>query len=137
MFRVINRISRLVNQPLKWRRLVSQVKDLNEVYCRDQVKHQDYESFLIGLLWPKELRPAYFAIKAFNIEIATIREQVPKNVNNVARGRFQFWRDILSEIQQNQRLPSHINQPIALELLECITKYNLTTRWFERNIDTR
>src|SRR5437868_4271317 len=72
----------------------SQTNATNEQYCRDKVKQQDYEGYLIGLLFPRQYQSAYFALKAFNIEIATVRDQIPKNTNNIARLRFQFWRDV-------------------------------------------
>ena len=46
-------------------------------YCINLVKTHDYENYLIGLLVPPEKRGVYYAIRAFNIEIATIRDQVP------------------------------------------------------------
>lgn len=105
-------------------------------YCIDLVKKSDYESYLIGLLFPKQHRRAYFAIKAFNVEIATIRDQIPRNAQQAGRIRFQFWRDVISEIN-NKSLAKHNNQPVALELAEHIPKYSLTTRWFERSIEAR
>ncbi len=105
-------------------------------YCIDLVKKHDYESYLIGLLFPKQHRRAYFAIKAFNVEIATIRDQIPRNAQQAGRIRFQFWRDVISEIN-NKALAKHNNQPVALELAEHVPKYSLTTRWFERSIEAR
>jgi NADH dehydrogenase [ubiquinone] 1 alpha subcomplex assembly factor 6 len=115
----------------------SEKKVTNEQFCRDKVKQQDYEGFLIGLLFPKQFQSAYFALKAFNVEIATVRDQIPKNTNNIARLRFQFWRDVLHEIQETKKVSTHINQPVALELLDAIQKHNLTVRWFERMLEAR
>ena len=106
-------------------------------YCIDLVKKHDYESYLIGLLFPKQHRAAYFAIKAFNVEIATIRDQIPRNAQQAGRIRFQFWRDVLSDIQRSQSIAKHNNQPVALELAKHVTSYNLTARWFERCIEAR
>ena len=119
------------------RSISTEKKFENQQYCFDQVKKQDFEGYLVGLLYPKHIRTAYFAIKAFNIEIATIKDQIPNNSNNIARIRFQFWRDILHEIQEKKKIAPHINQPVALELLDIIQEHNLTTRWFERSLEAR
>lgn len=77
-------------------------------YCVDLLRERDYESFLIGHLFPTELRPGYFALKAFSVsvhdlvsrlylnvcskvELATVQD----NVSNSMLGsmRMQFWRD--------------------------------------------
>jgi NADH dehydrogenase [ubiquinone] 1 alpha subcomplex assembly factor 6 len=115
----------------------SDQKAYREEFCRSQVQKQDYDSYLIGLLLPKEYQPSFFAIRAFNIEIATIKDQIPKNTNNIARIRFQFWRDILHEMHETRKVPKHINQPVALELLDATLQYNLTVRWLERNLEAR
>lgn len=36
-------------------------------YCRELVRKHDYESFLIGKLWPVPQQDGYFAIKAFSV----------------------------------------------------------------------
>jgi len=106
-------------------------------YCIDLVKKHDYESYLIGLLFPKQHRAAYFAIKAFNVEVATIRDQIPRNAQQAGRIRFQFWRDVLNDIQKNKSIAKHNNQPVALELAKHVVNYNLTIRWFERCVEAR
>ncbi len=106
-------------------------------YCVDLVHRNDYESYLAGLLFPKEHRAAYFAIKAFNVEMATIRDQIPKSAVQAGKMRFQFWKDILESIKTNKSLPKHINQPVAMELAEHINDYNLTIRLLERSLEAR
>ena len=106
-------------------------------YCVDLVYRNDHDSYLAGILFPKEHRSAYYALKAFKIAMATIRDQIPKNAMLAGKSRFQFWRDILTEIQQHQRLPSHINHPVAIELLQHIMEYKLTIRWLERCLEAR
>lgn len=56
-------------------------------YCREHTKNFEYDSYLSGLLLPLEQRPAYFAIRAFNIEIANIKDNVR---GNAAAGRVRF-----------------------------------------------
>lgn len=66
-------------------------------YCANLVKQYDYENYLLGLLTPSECRDAYFAIRAFNIEIALIKDQTNANPH-ASRMRFNWWRGVLEEI---------------------------------------
>lgn len=111
--------------------------DQNSSYCVDLVRQHDYESYLMGLLIPRPHRRSFFAIRAFNIEIAMVKDQVPNNAQHAGRLRFQYWRDALQQIEQQAQLPKYNNQPVALELCRAITKYNLPIRWFERAIESR
>ena len=38
-------------------------------YCRDYVRKRDYESYLIGSFYPRELQNAFFALRAFYVSI--------------------------------------------------------------------
>lgn len=106
-------------------------------YCVEIVRKHDYESFLSGLLIPKEYRSAYFAINAFNVEIATIKDQIPRNNTLAGKIRFQFWKDVLHQIYFDKKLSPSINQPVAQALEYYILKHNLTLRWFERSLEAR
>jgi phytoene synthase len=62
-------------------------------YCETLVRAGDKDRFLATLFAPAEHRAAIFALYAFNLEIARVRE--------VARGplageiRLQWWSDVL------------------------------------------
>lgn len=109
-------------------------------YCRDLVKQYDFENYLAGLLYPKKHQAAFFVIRAFNIEIATIKEQVNNN-SLTGRIRFQWWRDAIEEVySSNGQTHSHSQikaQPVVRALYPLIKDYNLSHRWFERTIEAR
>lgn len=51
---------------------------LNEIsksasYCKDMVRRLDYSAHLCGYFYPKYAQDDYFALKAWNIELATIK----------------------------------------------------------------
>lgn len=106
-------------------------------YCFETVKTHNYEGFLCGLLLPKEYRGAYFAVHAFNVEIAMIKDQVPRNSAQAGRIRFQFWKDAFHQICFDKKLSPSNTQPIAQALSYYIPKHNLTLRWFERALEVR
>ncbi len=51
-------------------------------YCADLVRKNDYESFLVSPFYPTELRPAYFALKAFSVGA----HRLPDNVHSALAG---------------------------------------------------
>lgn len=76
--------------------------------------------------------------------MATMKEQLPNNNFSLAtRTRFQFWRDILNQCDQNnsediEKSNSNIpQQPLARELYLSIKSNNLSVRWFEKILEAR
>lgn len=106
-------------------------------YSLDLVKTKDYEGYLVGLLFPAQHRRAYFAVRAFNVEIATIRDQVPRSALQAGRMRFQFWRDALTSLSDNRKLQSFMRQPVAQELEYLVSNYDVNVRWLERSLEAR
>lgn len=110
-------------------------------YCANLVKNSDYESYLSTLLLPKEILRSAFAIRAFNVELATISVSVrdPK----LALIRTKFWKDCLDGIYKptNSNEPKSIgfksNEPIINELEIAIKSHKLSKQWLTRLITSR
>ena len=102
------------------------------------VKQHDFDNYLVGLLVPSQYRHSFYAIRAFNVEIATIKDQANNNVM-AGRIRFQYWRDILDDIYNGKDFPvsTAMNQPVVYALYKHINELNLTSRWFQRSIEAR
>ena len=45
-------------------------------YCEKQVKSKDIGSYIHGLFMPREIRPFYFAVHAFRLELIQSREVI-------------------------------------------------------------
>ncbi|KAI0221745.1 NADH dehydrogenase (ubiquinone) complex I, assembly factor 6, partial [Lamellibrachia satsuma] len=91
----------------------------------------DYENFLATLLLPKTARRAAFAIRAFNVEIAQIRDLVSER--NIAMMRIQFWKGTLDKIYQG--VPPET--PVAIELAKAVKQHKLSKQWFARVLEAR
>jgi len=105
----------------------------------DLVKKHDYDSYLAGLLCPKESRDAYFAIKSFNVEIAMIKDNTHNNLM-AGRLRFQWWRDLINEVYngvEGGKVSSLSKSPIAQAISSSVSQHDLSQRWFERSLDAR
>ncbi|KAI0260219.1 isoprenoid synthase domain-containing protein [Gloeopeniophorella convolvens] len=105
--------------------------DEHYAYCRQFVQKHDYESYLVGQLYPADKRKGYFAIKAFYDELATIPDTVSNNL--VGEMRMQFWRDAVKGFADG-RPPHH---PIALALYDTSRSANLSPYHLKRIIDAR
>jgi phytoene synthase len=82
------------------------------VLCADEVKAQD--RFLADLFAPEPRRRHLFALHAFNVEIAGIRERVSDPMPGEIR--LQWWRDVISGTAAGE-VAGH---PVAAALLETI-----------------
>jgi NADH dehydrogenase [ubiquinone] 1 alpha subcomplex assembly factor 6 len=93
-------------------------------YSVDLVQQRDRESYLCGLLMPYEARKSYFAVRAWNVEVASIKDgSVSRRVggaqfadesgaNLALKVRMQWWREALNQIYSDPTLsPSPLQQP--------------------------
>ncbi|XP_070604146.1 NADH dehydrogenase (ubiquinone) complex I, assembly factor 6 isoform X2 [Erythrolamprus reginae] len=102
-----------------------------ERYCLDLLRKRDYEGFLCALLLPAESRASVLALRAFNVELAQIRDSVTEKT--IGLMRIEFWRKAVEDIYQD----SPPQQPVAIELWKAVRRQNLTKRWLMNIIDQR
>lgn len=111
-------------------------------YCMDLVKRRDYEHYLTSLLLPDRVRQIAFALRALNVEIASIRDNVSDT--SIGKMRVQFWKDGLNDIQKikntgeshdDGQIPNH---PILIELHKCSLKHpNISFELLHRLVKSR
>ncbi|MDR3436076.1 phytoene/squalene synthase family protein [Telmatospirillum sp.] len=97
----------------------------------DQVHRLDRDRFVTTLFAPADRREALFALHAFNIEVAQIRELVREPL--LGRIRLQWWRDSLA----SRRAGQHVAHPVVDALGNAIDEFNLAPELFERFLTTR
>ncbi|XP_071410232.1 NADH dehydrogenase (ubiquinone) complex I, assembly factor 6 isoform X3 [Pithys albifrons albifrons] len=100
-------------------------------FCAELVRKRDYEGFLCSLLLPADSRTSAFALRAFNVELAQIKDSVTQKTTGLMR--MQFWREAVEDIYCDN--PPH--QPVATELWRAVKRHNLTKMWFLKIIDER
>ena len=130
-------------------------------YCVDLVQNRDRESYLCGLLMPQASRRPYFAIRAFNVELASIKDgSVSRKVGGAQfeesgasmaiKIRMQWWRDALNSIYEDPSQDgvskqgstddlanSCWNNPVVRVLDYAVHESNLTRRFLERLLEAR
>ena len=88
-------------------------------YCQELVAKSDKDRFLSCLFAPQQARLHLFALYAFNVEIARIRETVSDP--QIGHVRQQWWLDTIDGIYA-ERTPDH---PVAQALAHAIEKGDL------------
>ena len=107
-------------------------------YCINSVRKVDYENFICtSLLRPSLLQRPAMAIRALNVELATIRDQVSNS--QIGQMRLQFWRETIDAIYSslNTNTMRKINHPVAREINLAIKYNQLSKLWFHRLIKSR
>lgn len=65
-------------------------------YITTLLRNNDYENYLASLFVPARSRDAVWAVRAFNVETALIRESVRDAA--LGKGRIQWWRDAVDDV---------------------------------------
>jgi NADH dehydrogenase [ubiquinone] 1 alpha subcomplex assembly factor 6 len=60
-----------------------------------ECRTSDYDAYLNAILFPAATRPQQWALRAFNVETAGIREHVSDTT--LGRMRIQWWRDAIDQ----------------------------------------
>jgi 15-cis-phytoene synthase len=100
-------------------------------HCEALVRAGDKDRFLATLFAPAKRRPALFALYAFNLEIARVREAVREPI--AGEIRLQWWSEALSgagrgDVEAN---------PVAAALLATIGRHGLSVVQLQRMLETR
>ncbi|KAL3064926.1 hypothetical protein OYC64_001039 [Pagothenia borchgrevinki] len=104
---------------------------VNEKFCLDLVRSRDYDGFVSSLLLPVEARRSSLALRAFNVELAQVKDSVSQK--SIGLMRMHFWKSAIEEIYRDD--PP--NQPVSAELWRAVRKHCLTKRWLLRIITER
>jgi phytoene synthase len=100
-------------------------------YCLEQARRFDRDRYLAALFAPSDARADLFALYAFNLELARIRELVREPMMGLIR--LQWWRDCIGEIYGGKVRRHQVAQPLA----EAVQRHSLPRDLFERIINAR
>jgi NADH dehydrogenase [ubiquinone] 1 alpha subcomplex assembly factor 6 len=101
-------------------------------YCTELVRQYDYNHYLTTLFQPSQsVRDCVFAIRAFNVEIARIQDNVKEPA--IAAMRFKWWQDTLGETFKGRP----VDHPVSKELARSLRENSLSKLWFSKLINGR
>jgi NADH dehydrogenase [ubiquinone] 1 alpha subcomplex assembly factor 6 len=128
-------------------------------YCVELVQKRDREGYLCGLLMPAHARKSYFAVRAYNVELASVKDASEQRRASGETGsslglrmRMQWWRDALGQLYDDapatldtpspQGFLAHSaeacwHNPVVRALYIAIEEKDLTRRFLERLLDAR
>lgn len=101
-------------------------------YCGNIVRQQDPDRFLLSLLAPARVRPALWALYAFNYEIAKTREVVSETATGLIR--LTWWREAIDEIYKGQAPRAH---EVVRDLARAIHDHDLPQSHFDTLVFAR
>lgn len=87
--------------------------------CAELLRRDDPDRYYACLFAPEDKRGALFALYAFSLELARIREIVSEPM--LGEIRMQWWRDVLAGAGHGEVSAN----PVAAALLDTVQKYNL------------
>lgn len=93
--------------------------DENYRHCEALVRAADKDRYLATLFAPAEVRAPLFALYAFNVEIANVRDRAREPMPGEIR--LQWWRDVLN----GERAEEAAANPIAAALTETVSRHSL------------
>ena len=98
-------------------------------HCEQLVREADKDRFLAALFAPAAQRPALFALYAFNVEIARVREVAREPMPGEIR--LQWWREVV----EGQRAEEARAHPVAAALMQTVAQYGLPVEVLSDLID--
>jgi 15-cis-phytoene synthase len=100
-------------------------------YCAELVRSADRDRFIATLFAPERNRDALYALYAFDVEVAHVRDRA----REAAPGeiRLQWWREVL----QGERHGEAMASPVAASLLSTIERYRLPVNAMLALLDAR
>ncbi len=101
-------------------------------YCAASVRDQAPGRYLATLFAPSRVRPALFALYAFDHEITRVRQVVTEPMAGLIR--FQWWRDAVDAIAADRPAPAH---PVARALQDAWRRFELSRAILDAAIDAR
>jgi phytoene synthase len=100
-------------------------------HCAALVREADRDRYLATLFAPAAQRDALFALYAFNVEIARVRELAREPLPGEIR--LQWWREVLS----GERAGEAAAHPVAAALRETLARYGFVATPLLELIDER
>lgn len=96
-------------------------------FCMNLARERDFPGYAAALFVPPVPRRAFFALAAFNVEVAHVRDLISQPMPGEIR--LQWWRDVVTGAAQPD------GNPVATELLAAVAQYELPRETLIRLID--
>lgn len=103
----------------------------NYARCEAEVRAHDKDRYLATLFAPAEARPHLFALYAFNLEVAQVRERIQEPL--AGEVRLQWWREAVEGTRGGEAAAN----PVAAALLDTVERRSLALHLLSELVDGR
>lgn len=87
-------------------------------YCMNIVQKRAHEQYLATLLLPPNIKACGIILRAFNVEISSIRDQISAKPAGI--GRMVFWHELVDNVYSAEGKITDRHHPIAIELQKVV-----------------
>jgi phytoene synthase len=105
-------------------------------HCLSLVQERDKEHYFAGIFVPPAARKAYFAIRALNVELASIPATTGGNVST-AQLRVGWWRDAIAGMHEHGSVEVFPQHPVVTALTAAVREHGLSKAPMERLLEAR
>jgi len=105
-------------------------------HCLSLVQERDKEHYFAGIFIPPAARRAYFAVRALNVELASIPATTGGNVST-AQLRVGWWRDAIAGMHAHGSVEVFPQHPVVTALTAAVREHGLTHGPMERLLEAR
>ena len=100
-------------------------------YCAEVVRGADRDRFIASLFAPAHDRDSLYALYAFDVEVAQVRDRAREAV--AGEIRLQWWREVLAGDRRDEAMAS----PVAASFLNAIEKHRLPVNTLSALVEAR
>jgi len=100
-------------------------------YCEQHVREGDKDRYLAALFAPAKYRRALYALYAFNLDVARVREAAREPM--AGEVRLRWWTEMLTGTARGEVT----GNPVAVALREVVVRYRLPPQMLADLIDAR
>jgi len=101
--------------------------------CAQEIRNNEHDQFLCGLLAPEEKQTAFFAMQLFYMETSRIRDLVSEP--HLGLIRLQWWRDVIDNIYNGQS--EHMENGAHKEVVDVLSTQEISHSLFNRYLNAR
>ena len=91
-------------------------------YCLNIVQKRAHEQYLATLLLPPNIKACGIILRAFNVEVSSIRDQI--TAKHAGIGRMVFWHELVDDVYKGKIKDRH--HPVAIELQKVVHNVRYT-----------
>ncbi|KAJ2157025.1 hypothetical protein GGF46_004787 [Coemansia sp. RSA 552] len=117
------------SQAAAGRALLTQPGDVE--YCRQLVRQNDHDNYLVSLFSPRQAREAVWGVRALNVELVRVGEKTTSTA--AAQMRYGYWKDAIASLYGSHP----VQTPVTRVVHDAIHRFGISRTWLRRLVSER